>query len=307
MDADLPARQAGPSRPSQLDQMQGGRSVASGGYNQGKRPPNLTEDALEGREAERTMSQLATNQTTLPKSAGGILTQRMFLPCEDPQQFADLQDDLRLALRPMGVLELMLVEKIAMIIWRQRRLVAAESASIQLATSPGQSNVRHKVAEAMGDPGRVDAKELSPMTEEDNNQVEWCREAIREIEALPEKVDLKLLSKEAPHCYKQFLSEAQDEEVKPEIYLTALKSLAEWLGNLHTWCKKELEKYGKRERLKPFLQLVQIKEVAHVGLQLMNTFHASLDTELYRAMDALRKQQEWRQKNGIDLAVVAEE
>ena len=66
-------------------------------------------------------------------------------------------------------MELLLVEKIAGVIWKQRRLMAAENASIQLATSPGQYNVRNKIAEAMGDAFRVDAEDLSPLSEEDAN------------------------------------------------------------------------------------------------------------------------------------------
>jgi len=130
---------------------------------------------------------------------------------------------------------------------------------------------------------------------------------MEEIDALPEKVGLKTLAKVAPHCHAQFIEEAEDEGVKPEIYLTSLKSLPDWLAELSAWCRKELQKQDRREKLKPFLQLVQIKEVAHVGMQLLNTFQTALDTELYRALDALRKQQEWRQKNGIDLAMVSQE
>ena len=33
----------------------------------------------------------------------------------------------------------------------------------------------------------------------------------------------------------------------------------------------------------------------------MNRYQGAIDNELYRAMDALRKQQDWRQKNGVDL------
>lgn len=241
------------------------------------------------------------------KTSGGIITQRFFLPGEDPDLFTALQDDLRLSLRPMGAMELLLVEKIAMVIWKQRRLMAAENASIQLATSPGQYNVRCKVAEAIGEVSKPSAGELSPLSEEDASQVEWCKAVLEEIVSLPEKADLNTLAKVAPHCHGQFLSEAEGGKVKPEIYLTSLKSLPDWLAELCVWCKKELLKYDRREKMKPFLQLVQIKEMAHVGMQLLNTFQTALDTELYRALDALRKQQEWRQKNGIDLAMVAQE
>ena len=41
-------------------------------------------------------------------------------------------------------------------------------------------------------------------------------------------------------------------------------------------------------------------------MDLMNRYQGAIDNELYRAMDALRKQQDWRQKNGIDLEAEVE-
>ena len=43
-----------------------------------------------------------------------------------------MQDALRKALRPEGAYELLLVERMAVTVWRQRRLVQAESAGIEL-------------------------------------------------------------------------------------------------------------------------------------------------------------------------------
>ena len=54
----------------------------------------------------------------------GILSKRLFLEDESPDDFQALQNDLRQALRPMGALELALVEKVAVALWKQRRLVA---------------------------------------------------------------------------------------------------------------------------------------------------------------------------------------
>ena len=41
----------------------------------------------------------------------GFLSQKLFLPRENPTVFATLHDELQLALRPRGLLELTLVEK----------------------------------------------------------------------------------------------------------------------------------------------------------------------------------------------------
>ena len=62
----------------------------------------------------------------------GILSDRLFLENEDPAEFQQLQIDLQSSLAPVGAIELTLVERIAIAIWRQKRLVAAETASLNL-------------------------------------------------------------------------------------------------------------------------------------------------------------------------------
>ena len=47
-----------------------------------------------------------------------------------------LAAELQAALSPVGFVELALVERIAIALWRQRRLVTAETASIYLARVP---------------------------------------------------------------------------------------------------------------------------------------------------------------------------
>jgi hypothetical protein len=240
----------------------------------------------------------------------GILSQRLILPGEDQHAFIALQDDLRLALRPMGTLELILVEKIAVVIWKQKRLTAASSASIQLATRPENNQVRGLIDKALGG-GYVSVDDILPLNEEDNTQIEWCKEVVAEIESLTADVladgDTEVLAKKATHSYKQLSEEAKEDGVSPIEYLKSRDGgLMGWAIDLKHWCKKELKDYAVREKIPPILQLVQEKESAHIGMELMNRYQGAIDNELYRAMDALRKQQDWRQKNGIDLEAEVE-
>src|SRR5258706_13384109 len=59
----------------------------------------------------------------------GLLSQRLILEDESPEEFGDLVSELQRALVPVGAVELALVERIAIGLWRQRRLVAAEAAA----------------------------------------------------------------------------------------------------------------------------------------------------------------------------------
>ena len=78
----------------------------------------------------------------------GILSTKLLLVGEDGQDYQALLGDLQVQLRPVGVLELSLVEKIAVTLWRQRRLVGAETASIELELT--SRRVANEVTVAMG-------------------------------------------------------------------------------------------------------------------------------------------------------------
>lgn len=136
----------------------------------------------------------------------GILSRRLLLTGEDPAEYQALLTDLRKTLRPAGALEAALVEKVAVAIWRQKRLVAAEAATIELSRAP-------------------------------------------------------------------------DDDI-----------LADTLNLL-----------GRRPPSKEAEAWRHTKLSAPIANELMMRYQIALDGELYRAIEALRKQQEWRLRAGIQI------
>ncbi len=67
----------------------------------------------------------------------GILSSHLLLPDENEEQWAELLAQLMTELQPVGTLEQILVERIAVAAWRQRRLVRVETARIQVGQRPG--------------------------------------------------------------------------------------------------------------------------------------------------------------------------
>ncbi|MGH8579393.1 MAG: hypothetical protein ACREVK_04440, partial [Gammaproteobacteria bacterium] len=57
----------------------------------------------------------------------GLFARQLILNDEDPTEYQALVDGLQAALSPVGTLEYALVERIAITLWRQRRLVRAET------------------------------------------------------------------------------------------------------------------------------------------------------------------------------------
>ena len=100
-----------------------------------------------------TEKRLAANQINALRSTGpvtfagkaassrnatrhGLLSAKLFLDDEDPAEFQAMFLDFCRSLNPVGTLETTLVERIAGALWRQRRLVHAETASLSLTRQP---------------------------------------------------------------------------------------------------------------------------------------------------------------------------
>lgn len=236
----------------------------------------------------------------------GILSTRLLLASETPAEFDALVRELQAALQPAGALELVLVEKIATAIWRQRRLVAAESASVELARRLEREDNRRAVERAANlGYGGFDEASCSAVTEEEQAQAEWCRAVLAEYEALDDAVldsnDCKRLEQEAPLMYRQLAGEAEDEGLPVPQHIGT--KLREWAEELHIWCNREQAKMNRRPVVQAMAVLVQQRESAPITNELLCRYQAALDNELYKAIRALREQQEWRRRGGIEVEV----
>src|SRR5437867_5922914 len=112
----------------------------------------------------------------------GLLSVRLFLNDENPGEFQQLMDDLVASLKPVGALELVLVEKIAVSFWRQRRLIRAETAGIELSRRTEHDHIRSQVGAALGVnyPDNVKDSYLQPSMEDDAEYSAYCRRCLDE-------------------------------------------------------------------------------------------------------------------------------
>ena len=242
----------------------------------------------------------------------GILSTRILLAGESADLFGQLRNEMQLALRPVGMLEAVLVEKIAAAIWKQRRLVEAETASIELGRDMRLRQNRKLVDAALGgfgDSSKVTKEDLADITADDRAHVKWCHAVLAEYEALDEAVleanTLEGLEKAAPLLAADFKQDAENEWETPADYLCILANndsdLSTWASDTVEWCKKEIESHERRPMVQAVANLVRSKLSAPVEMEVLARYQVALDGELYRAMDQLRKQQEWRMKAGIEI------
>lgn len=230
----------------------------------------------------------------------GLLSQRLCLADENPQEFEALQNELQTALRPVGMLELVLVEKIAIALWKQKRLVAAESAGIELNRSTRLKTNLEKIKKSAGLAfldADVSEADLQTLTQEDEEQLTWCRQAIEQIGGL-ESLNLQTIKQRAPLILRQLKDEADDDGNSIEGYVADL-DLTDWIFEFKSWCVKELSRLERRPLVQSVALLVQTEKSAPFDNDLLCRYQVAVDGELYRAMEALRKQQEWRLRSGI--------
>jgi hypothetical protein len=252
---------------------------------------------------EVTQSAGKANGSTGPKSdAGkaivsqnstrhGFLCRRLFIGDEDPIEFQALMDDLTASLNPVGALELALIEKIGVIMWRQRRLVCAETAALTLQQQPVRIVKAINGELLRGYQNEVTADQLEPF---DADREQWCRAALAEFEAL-EAMDLPTIEANAPNLYGQLVQEAEGEDVKT--YSAKLEHGIEgFLIELAQWCRKELKEADARPHLHAVANLVRERSLVLAGetLELFSRYQTTLDSHLYKAMRALRDTQEAR-------------
>jgi len=195
------------------------------------------------------------------------------------------------------------VEKIAVALWKQRRMVAAETASIELSRRSERPSIREAIGKALGR-YRIEASELEAV---DPELLEGCEAVLAEFNALDQAVltdnNLEALAKKAPLMFDQYKDEADVEELTLEAWLAYQDDgLTGWANDLVKWCDSQIKDLSTRPIVQAVAELVQVQACAPVANELMVRYQVAMDGELYRAMDALRKQQEWRLKMVVDVA-----
>lgn len=221
----------------------------------------------------------------------GLLSSRLILDDEDSSEFEELTDDLCESLRPGGIAEVALVERIAITIWRQRRLVRSETAAIKLARE-----VVHTARSVSVELGRGYGSEIKPADLEpfDEDRETWCKAAIGEMEAL-EEINLKTLESSAPKVYEQLLTDAEGDP--PENFVAGHSGgLTGYIGELMLWCRKELREAEARPKQLAIAEQVRTRAsvLPAATLEILSRYQTTLDNQLYKALRALREAQEWR-------------
>jgi hypothetical protein len=262
--------------------------------------------------------QLIANQNNAKKSTGpvtvqgkqtvannalkhGVFSKSLILSDEDPTEYKSLLDQLLQELHPSGLLEQTLVERIALTLWRQRRLVRAEAANIESNRSSKQIVIAvNQELELSYTSRELKESDLIPF---DPTHYQWCESILNELNSLFERtsLDLNKIKDIAPNAYQQLQSDAQDLALTPVKFLQDYEQPFDYFDSLRDYCIKEIQKKHQHHMVSAVVELVKSKSVI-LKEKLRDSlckYQVMLDNELYKAMKALRDAQEWRMNSCV--------
>jgi hypothetical protein len=217
-----------------------------------------------------------------------ILSQELLLPNENPAEFSQLLDELIADLKPSGTMEFTLVERIAMTLWRQRRLARAERADI----------LRNQHLELLD---KIPLTPLTPLTPPMEDMVRMAIRANQNYADIEELLaELRVLSitpgiasmtvnefsKAYPLTGKRLI-ETLDFSC-PEDWVEAHQgTLGDLLRDVRDWI------YAQYAELMTQIPkaLEQEVNILPKDMEKFSRYQSSLDNALYKAMRALRQAQ----------------
>ena len=235
----------------------------------------------------------------------GLLSTRLLLDDECPEEFERLLAESQTALAPIGFMELALVERVAVALWRQRRLVTAETASIGLGRMTRRIAAGVTSEMGLGYGSELKEADLQPF---DSDQISWCKTVIAEVNKL-EQIDPSSLPELAPTIFEQLQSDAQEDRESIEGFLASHKDgITGFVAELLSWCHERLREAERRPQVLALAEQVKTKRLVlpDEALELFSRYQTTLDNQLYKALRALREAQEWRLKtlDGEDGTVI---
>jgi hypothetical protein len=217
----------------------------------------------------------------------GILSRDLLLPDESADQWSALLEQLMTELQPVGTLEQILVERIAVAAWRQRRLVRVETARIQVGQRPGVVG-RIRAKELVGsDDDRLVESILAGSLDEDRIQLYGELAAAQDA-----GVDsLDGLKAGHPHVWQKLLKQAAQSgsivafintkfQGKVEAYIAHM--VQQQANILHAYQQARIDKEANSLPAAP---------------ELIARYQSALDNDLYKAMRALREAQKFRRES----------
>ena len=229
----------------------------------------------------------------------GLLSRSLIIEGESQEEFSELLSLLSDEFQPVGLVEQALVERVGIALWRQRRLVRAESAEVSL----NQQRFGDEQAREVG--GILDLKYR-------------VYNHIKALDDEPEAMDVDGL-KAQRKLWQSFVDQGVGDTDDPFACLPrdVQKMLLKWLevdagqidrvveNKFVSWADLFEERAGyfesliHQQRIREVSKLVMQRQALPSKTDLLARYQTALDNDLYKALKALREAQAWRQSKVV--------
>lgn len=223
----------------------------------------------------------------------GILSRHLILPGESRDEFDALLLQLMTEQQPVGTLEQALVERMAVALWRQRRLVAAETAQVQLQqaelTYPELMRVKQITGVDDMDWIKALAREPLPDLADLQGDVAACDAWMGEAQMDADQ-DLATLPERMPRLWALLANELEVDT--PE--QAGDKILGDDGEGLYAWMDSVRDQSIRLLKVVTALQQLRQAALQPRAVDVLSRYQSSLDNDLYKAVRALREAQRHR-------------
>jgi len=230
----------------------------------------------------------------------GLLSRHLIVEGESKEEFSELLNLLMEEFQPVGLVEHALVERVGIALWRQRRLVQAESSQVSLNQLAFGSLQKQEIRSVL-DIRRDDFQIPIPAPEDG-----------------PEETDMTVL-KEEMKKWKSLVDEEIADTDDPfanmpeEMRAIVLQDYGVDAGQIDSVIKEEygswidffdtqVEHYSSlilQQRILKVGRLVMQSRALPSRTELLARYQTALDNDLYKALKALRETQAWRQARAM--------
>lgn len=262
-------------------------------------------------ERKRESNRENARKSTGPRSAAGkavvsqnalkhgLLSRHLIVEGESQEEFSEL---LRLCsdeFKPIGLVEHALVERIGIALWRQRRLVRAESAEVSLNQQRFGYDQKKEVGHVLNLGSSVYDSIEAPEDEPDEDDVEDLKEQRDQWKSL---LDEEIAEMEDPFAglpaelQKMILQIYRVEA--DQVDATVKEKFGSWAKMFAAYFS-HFESLIRDQRILEVSRLVMRSQALPSKTDLLARYQTALDNDLYKALKALREAQAWRQARAV--------
>ncbi len=255
-----------------------------------------------------TEAQIKANQENAQKSTGptsiegkqrssmnaiahGIFAKIPLLPGENEEQFKILREDLIKTYQPIDAMEMHLVQRIYLGLIRQQRLQEAEAAKLKISMMPEVLAVSVNQILKASTKREYSAEDLSNRTIESYRYYEAAMKEIEASQFETAEVPIETIEKNMPYTlpllkekFKKYYTSSWSYAIeRPGVIKDLLDKVRFYIHGQLAVLKRNLVGMNLFDDLKIIHRIPQGNDMA-----ILSKYQVQLDTDLYRAMGALR-------------------